>query len=131
MDCSLPGSSLHGTLQARILGGLHFLLQGLFPTQGLDTHLLEKRASEDEMAGWHHRCNGFELGKTAGDSEGQGGLACCSPWGHKESDTTGWLNNNFHTAGGFLTTELPGSPESLVPYRKNETPVPQGGVHIF
>ena len=49
--------------------GLHFLLQGLFPSQGLDTHLLEKRASEDEMAGWHRRCNGFELGKTAGDSE--------------------------------------------------------------
>ena len=48
----------------------------------------EKRASEDEMAGWHHRCNGHELGKTLGDGEGQGGLACCSPWGCKESDTT-------------------------------------------
>ena len=54
----------------------------------------EKRASEDEMAGWHQGCNGHELGQTSGDGEGQGGLACCSPWGRKESDTTGPLNNN-------------------------------------
>ena len=46
------------------------------------------------MAGWHHRCNEYELGQTPGDGEGQGGLACCSPWGQKESDTTGQLNNN-------------------------------------
>ena len=54
----------------------------------------EKRASEDEMAGWHHRCNGYELGQTPGVGDGQGGLACYSPWGCKESDTTGHLNNN-------------------------------------
>ena len=42
----------------------------------------------DEMAGWHHRCNGHELGQASGDGEGQGGLACCSPWGCKESDMT-------------------------------------------
>ena len=41
------------------------------------------------MAGWHHLCNGHELGQTSGDGEGQGGLACCSPGVHKESDTTG------------------------------------------
>ena len=46
------------------------------------------------MAGWHHRCNGPELGQTLGDGEGQGGLACCSRRGRKESYTTGWLNNN-------------------------------------
>ena len=39
-------------------------------------------------------CNGYELGQTLGDGEGQGGLACCSPGGHKESDMTGQLNNN-------------------------------------
>ena len=50
--------------------------------------------SEDEMTGWHHRCNEHELGQTPGGGEGQGGLVCCSPWGHKESDTTGQLNNN-------------------------------------
>ena len=44
--------------------------------------------SEDEMAGWHHQCSECELGQTLGDGEGQGGLLCCSPWGHKESDTT-------------------------------------------
>ena len=54
----------------------------------------KKRASEDEMAGWHHWCNGHKLGQTLGDDEGQGGLVCCSPWGRKESDTIGWLNNN-------------------------------------
>ena len=42
----------------------------------------EKRMSDDEMAGWHHQCNGHELGQTCGDGEGQGGLVCCSPWGH-------------------------------------------------
>ena len=45
------------------------------------------------MAGWHHWCNGHELGQTLGDGEEQGGLMCCSPRGHKESDTTGQLNN--------------------------------------
>ena len=46
------------------------------------------------MAEWHHRCNGHELRQTLGGGEGQGGLACCSPWGCKESDMTGWLNNS-------------------------------------
>ena len=54
----------------------------------------EKRASEEEMAGWHHWCNGHELGQTSGEGKRQGGPACCSPWGCKESDTTGRLNNN-------------------------------------
>ena len=44
--------------------------------------------TEEEMVGWHHRLNGHESEQTQGDSEGQGSLACCSPWGHKESDTT-------------------------------------------
>ena len=46
------------------------------------------------MAGQHHRSNDHELGQTLGDGEGQGGLACCSPWDHKESDMTGHLNNS-------------------------------------
>ena len=46
----------------------------------------ETRASQDEMAGWHHQCNGHKPGQTSGDGEGQGGLEFCSPWGHKESD---------------------------------------------
>ena len=55
---------------------------------------MEKRATEDEMVGWGHRFNGRELGQTLGDGEGQGSLACCSPWGPEELDTTSWLNNN-------------------------------------
>ena len=50
--------------------------------------------TEDEMVGWHHRLNGHEFEQARGDGEGQGSLACCSPWGHKESDMTEQLNNN-------------------------------------
>ena len=49
---------------------------------------------KDEMVGRHHQSYGHELGQTLEDGEGQGGLVCCSPWGHKESDMTGRLNNN-------------------------------------
>ena len=55
----------------------------------------KKRAAEDEMVGWHHRLNGHEFEQTPGDSEGQGGLWCCSPWGHKESDTTEQKQNDL------------------------------------
>ena len=48
--------------------------------------------TEDEMAGWHHRLDGHEFEQALVDGEGQGILACCSPWGHKESDTTDRLN---------------------------------------
>ena len=50
--------------------------------------------TEDEMAGWHHRFSGHELGQTLRDGEGQRSLACCSSWGHKELDTTEPLNNS-------------------------------------
>ena len=55
--------------------------------------------TKDEMVGLHYRLNGQEFEQTLGDGEGQGSLACCSPWGHKELDTTEQLNNNsfrFH-----------------------------------
>ena len=48
----------------------------------------EKGAAEDEMVGQHHQLNGHEFEQTRGDSEGQGSLAQCSSWDHKESDTT-------------------------------------------
>ena len=47
-----------------------------------------RRGRQDERVGWHHRLNGHEFEQALGDGEGQGGLACCSPWGCKESDTT-------------------------------------------
>ena len=46
------------------------------------------------MIGWHHQCNEHELRQASGDGEGQEGLVCCSPWGHKELDMTGQLNDN-------------------------------------
>ena len=48
--------------------------------------------TEDEMVGWHHRLNGHEFENALGDSEGQGSPECCSPWGHKELDTSEQLN---------------------------------------
>ena len=50
--------------------------------------------TEDDMVGWHHRLNGHEFEQALGDGEGQGSLACCSPWGCKESDMTEQLTNN-------------------------------------
>ena len=52
----------------------------------------ENGMTEDEMVGWHHWLNGHGFGWTPGVGDGQGGLACCSPWGRKESDTTERLN---------------------------------------
>ena len=49
--------------------------------------------TEDEIVEWHHQLNGHELGQTLGHDEGQGGLACCSPWNCKEWDMTWQLNN--------------------------------------
>jgi len=46
------------------------------------------------MVGWHHRPNGHEFEQTLGGGEGQGSLACCIPWDHKESDVTEQLDNN-------------------------------------
>ena len=47
---------------------------------------------EDKMVGWHHRPDGHEFEQVPGVSDGQGGLACCSSWGHKELDMTEQLN---------------------------------------
>ena len=48
--------------------------------------------TEDEMIGWHHRLDGHEFEQTLGVGDGQGSLGCCSPWGHKESDTIEQMN---------------------------------------
>lgn len=54
----------------------------------------EKRTTEDELVGWQYWCSGRELGQTPGDGGGQGGLTCCSPRGHEESDETWWLKKS-------------------------------------
>ena len=58
------------------------------PDAGKDWGQEEKGTTEDEMVGWHHRLNGHEFEQALGDSEGQGRLARCSPWGCKESSNT-------------------------------------------
>ena len=55
---------------------------------GKDWRQKEKEATGNEMVGWHHQLNGREFEQTPGDSEGQGSLACCDSWGHKELDVT-------------------------------------------
>ena len=51
-----------------------------------------RRERQDERVGWHHRLNGHECEQAPGVGDGQGGLACCSPWSRKESDMTKQLN---------------------------------------
>ena len=69
-------------------------LIGKDPDASKDWGQEEKGVTEDEMAGWHHWFNRHEFEQTPADREGQGGLACYSPWSHKELDMTEGLNNN-------------------------------------
>ena len=66
-------------------------LTGKDPDAGKDWRQ-EKGTTEDEMVGWHHRLDGHEFEQDLGVGDGQGSLACCSPWDHKESDVTERLN---------------------------------------
>ena len=67
-------------------------LIGKGPDAGKDWGQAEKGLTEDEMVGWHHRLDGHGFGWTPGVGDGQGGLAYCGSWGHKESNTTEQLN---------------------------------------
>ena len=67
-------------------------LTGKDSDAGKDWRQKEKRVTESQMAGWHHWLNGRGFEQALGVSDGQGSLECCSSWGHKESDTTEWLN---------------------------------------
>ena len=67
-------------------------LIGKDPDAGKGWRQKEKGTTEDEMVGWHHRLDGHEFEHAPGVGDGQGNLACCSPWGRKESDTTKRLN---------------------------------------
>ena len=62
------------------------------PDAGEDWRQEEKGTTEDEMVGWHHWLDGHEFEQAPGVGDGQGSLACYSPWGHKELDMTEWLN---------------------------------------
>ena len=67
-------------------------LIGKDPDAGKDWRQEEKGMTEDEMVGWHHRLHGHEFEEAPVVGDGQGSLACCSPWGHKDLDMTEWLN---------------------------------------
>ena len=73
---------------------------------GKDWRQEEKGLTEEEMVRWHHWLNGHEFEQVLGVGDGQGSMACCSPWGGKESDTTEWLN----------WTELPWNKRETQPF---------------
>ena len=72
----------------------HPVLTGKDPDAGKDRRQ-EKGMTEDEMVGWHHWLNRHEFEQAPRDGEGQGSLACCSPWGRKGSDMTERLKNSL------------------------------------
>ena len=77
-------------------------LFGKDPDAGKDWRQEEKGTIEDKTVGWHHQHNGDEFEKTLGDDR-QVSLACCSPWGHKELDMTGQLNNKRYKDKEFIS----------------------------
>ena len=92
-----PGISLEGMmlkLKLQYFWPLHVKswLIGKDSDAGRDWGKEEKGMTQDEMAGWHHRLNGHKFEWTLGIGDGQGGLACCNSWGHKEPDKTEQLN---------------------------------------
>ena len=83
-------------------------LTGKDPDTGENWRQEEKGVADDEIVGWHHWLNGHEFEQAPRDGEGHGSLACCSPWGHKESNTTEWLKNSKtehcnESSNGFST----------------------------
>ena len=90
-----PGCWLEGLmlkLKLQYLGHLMQRADSFEKTLMLGKIEEEKGTTEDEMAGWHHWLNGHGFEWTPGVGDGQAGLACCNPWGHKELDTTERLN---------------------------------------
>ena len=85
-------------------------LIGKDPDAGRDWGQEEKGTTEDEMAGWHRWLDGRESEWIPGDGDGQGGLACCDSWGHKELDTTQRLNltnkNELYSTGNSTQSSV-------------------------
>ena len=83
------------------------------PDAGKDWGQEEKGTTGDEMVGWHHQLNGYGFGWTPGVGDGQGGLACCGSWGHKESDTMerlNWTETHPHLRDPISLRSPPRSP---------------------
>ena len=91
-----PKYSLEGLMLKLKLQFFGHLMRRIDPLEdlaaGKDWMQEEKRMAEHKMVGWHHRLDGHEFEQAPGAGDGQGSLACCSPWGHKELDRTKWLN---------------------------------------
>ena len=104
---------------------------GKDPDAGKDWRREEKGTTEDEMVAWHHQLKGHEFEQAPGVGDGQGNLVCCSPWGHKELDTTEWMNwltgsqKRFTKVRNTLKRKRPGAPLDLRhPILKSPTGVP-------
>ena len=117
--CSLEGLMLKLKLQH--FGHLMRRVDSLGKTLMLGkTEGKKRRGWQDAMVGWHHWHNGHHFEQTPGDSEGQGNLVCCSPWGREELDTTEWLHFHFSlhalekemaTHSSVLAWRIPGTRE--------------------
>ena len=81
-------------------------LIGKNPDAEKDRRQVEKGTTEDQMIGWYPWINGHEFEQDLGFSEGQGDLLCYSPWGHKELDTTEWLNMKWVEKTSFTISSL-------------------------
>ena len=88
--CSLEGLMLKLQYFGHLMRRAN--ITGKDPDAGKDRRQEEKGTTEDKMVGWHHQRNGHEFVQAPGVGDGQGGLVCCSPWGHKELDMTEQLN---------------------------------------
>ena len=92
-----PEYSLEGLmlkLKLQYFGHLIHWLTGKDPDARQDWRQEEKGTTEDEMAGWHHQLDGHESEQAPAVGDGEGSLACCSPWCLKDSDRTEWLNRS-------------------------------------
>ena len=81
-------------------------LIGKDPDAGKDWGQEEKGTTKDKLFGWHHWLDGNEFDQTLGDGKGLRGLVCCSPWGHRELDTTEQLKNNNKGSFSYQTQRL-------------------------
>ena len=88
---------------------------------GKDWGQEKKGATEDKMVAWHHWLNGHESEKAQGAGDGQGGLACCSSWGRKESDTTERLNWTELKANSVLPRKCTGHSKHALPTTQEKT----------
>ena len=102
-------------------------LIGKDPDSGKDWRWEEKGMTEDERVGWHHQLDGQEFEQAPGVGDGQGGLSCCSPWGHKESDMTELLNWTDDLKYRFIILQFYSSEVQYRSYWAKSSPASRAG----